>query len=212
MTSATHRSWNRCIRPAQIIGLSACLIGSVSACSSSDGSSNDGSEHADAATEFWEALVLGDRDAALSFVDPAHLESEGVSPWGRARSLENQFDWYDAVSWQWTFDRCTEVDTARVECTATATSAWFEALDVDPITATFVVRFSDDGILTVDEKANSFYTQYSQPVFGVFEQWVRTNHPDDAAKMFSLAEEVNPEILTLFKVNTQRFDEAQQET
>jgi hypothetical protein len=70
--------------------------------------------------------------------------------------LEGQFDWYESVGWEWTVEECVEGDAGSVECTATASNAWSEALDVDPVTGEFVVQFSEDGITGVVDKGESF--------------------------------------------------------
>jgi hypothetical protein len=159
---------------------------------------------------FWEAVEANDRDAALGYVDPAAIESEAVAPFGRASTLAGQFDWYEAVGWEWTLEGCVEGDAGSVECTATASNAWSEALDVDPVTGTFVVQFSEDGITGVVDEGESFLNQWSPMVFEVFAGWVERNHPEDAEVMFNFEVDVNPEILKLYEVNTDRFVKAQQ--
>ena len=100
--------------------------------------------------------------------------------------------------------------TERVECTATATNAWSDALGIEPITGTFLVRFGDDGIAAVGDQFASFGQQWRPMVFEVFAEWVEANHPDDAQVMFNFVVDVNPEILGLYEVNTERFVEAHQ--
>jgi hypothetical protein len=161
------------------------------------------------AEAFWEAVAANDRDGALAYVDPAARESEAVSPFGRAHTLEGQFDWYESVEWQWRLGECVEGDAGSVECTATASNAWSEAMGVDPVTGTFVVQFGEDGITEVIDKDGSFEDQWVARVFEVFADWVSTNHPDDAEVMFDFEVDVNPEILNLYEVNTDRFVRAQ---
>jgi hypothetical protein len=159
------------------------------------------------AIAFWEALAAGDREAALGLVDPAGLKNP---PFGRAFTLEGQFDWYEAVGWNWTLEECGRARTATVECTATAQNAWSDSLEVDPVTGTFVVRFGTNGITYVTEKNESFSSQWHPLVFDIFADWVATNHPADAEVMFEFWVDVNPEILDLYAVNTRRFVEAQE--
>ena len=161
-------------------------------------------EHAIA---FWEALAAGDRQAALALVDSTGLKNP---PFGRAFTLEGQFDWYEAVGWKWTLEECGRARTATVECTAAGRNAWSDALGVDPVAGTFVVRFGTDGITYVTEKHESFFSKWHPLVFEIFADWVVANHPDDADVMFDLVD-VNPEILDLYAVNTRRFVDAQED-
>ena len=162
------------------------------------------------AEAFWEAVEANDKDAALAYVDPAAIESEAVAGFGRAHTLEGQFDWYESVGLDWTLEECVEGDAGSVECTATASNAWSEALDVDPVTGEFVVQFSEDGITRVVDKGESFSSQWIPTVFEVFAGWVERNHPNDAEVMFDFEVDVNPEILNLYEVNTDRFVKARQ--
>ena len=157
------------------------------------------------ATAFWEALAAGDRRAAIDLVDPAALTSRGPAPFGRAHTLEGQFDWYEAVKWQWALEACAPGNTGAVECTASASDAWSEALGVEPITGTFLVRFSDEGIIDVGDQFDSFASQWSPRVFGVFAEWVEANHAEDARLMFDFEVDAGPEVLALYETNTERF-------
>jgi hypothetical protein len=163
---------------------------------------------ADAET-FWEAVAANDSEGALAMVDPAAHESAAVALFGRAQTLEGQFDWYESVGWEWTPGECVEGDAGSVECTATASNAWSEALGVDPVTGTFVVQFGENGITEVVDKDDSFANQWLPMVFEVFADWVNANHPDDAEVIFNFEADVNSEILNLYEVNTDRFVEAQ---
>ena len=165
---------------------------------------------AQVATAFWEALAAGDRETALGFVDPSAVDAPDLSPFGRAHTLGGQFDWYEAVGWEWELTQCVDTNDTTAECTATARNSWSDALGVEPISGTFIVRFGDDGITDVTDKSDLFIGQWSPQVFGVFAQWVAENHPNDEAVMFDFAVDINPEILSLYEVNTTRFVEAQQ--
>lgn len=158
------------------------------------------------ATEFWQALEAGDREAALGLVDPT-VDS---LPHGRGDTLDGQFDWYEAVDWQWQLNECSDRDDGTARCSATASNAWSEALGVEPVTGIFIVRFGENGIIEVEDQVRNFGAQWSPQVFEVFVRWVSDNHPDDAAIMFDFTVDVNPEILSLYEVNTVRFVEAQQ--
>lgn len=162
------------------------------------------------ATAYWEALAADDREVALSLVDSAFLESGAGDPFGRARTLEQQFDWYDAVGWQWALQNCLTSDAGAVECTVSASNAWSEALGLEPITGTFVVSYGDEGIRAVQDQSRSFSSQWLPMVYFVFEEWVQTNHPEDAQVMFNFGVDLNPEMLAMYKLNTERFVEAQQ--
>jgi hypothetical protein len=125
--------------------------------------------------------------------------------------LEDTFDWYEAVGWKWTLKECVEGDTGTVECTATARNAWSDALEVEPVPGTFVVRFGEKGITEIVDKADSFLNQWSPQVFEVFAGWVETNHPEDFALIWGESD-LNPsEILDLYETNTKRFVEAHQD-
>ena len=234
LTAPRHTSIRADRRGYGFIGTAlACVVLAMSACSSSDdepsagGTSSDdvtapservestpsaasSAPQVETATVFWEALAADDREVALSFVDPAFLDSGAGDPFGRARTLEQQFEWYEAVGWQWALQNCVMNDAGLVECTASASNAWSEALGLEPITGTFVVRFGDDGITALEEKSRSFSSQWLPMVFNVYRDWVRTNQPEDAQVMFNFAVDLNPEMLAMYERNTERFVEAQQ--
>lgn len=169
------------------------------------------------ASAFWAAIAAGDRQAAASLVDPAALDAEGESEAGtvldvgRAWTLEGQFDWYEAVGWQWTAGECVMDDQGLVRCTATASNAWSDTLGVDPITGEFRVEVSDEGITKVADWMGSFRSPYSRDVYVPFSSWVRQHHPEDAAAMWNYSEDVDAEGLALFEVNTQRFVDAHED-
>lgn len=169
------------------------------------------SDEVAAATAFWEALAAGDRDAALGFVKPGFADTRAVSreP-GRAHTLEGQLDWYEAVDWQWTLEGCVMRDNRVVECTVTGSNAWSDALGLEPVSGDYLVQFDEGGIVAVRNGVRSFASQGDWG-FGEFAEWVRSNHPDDAAVMFDFGNDVNSEILALYEVNTERFVEAQQD-
>lgn len=162
------------------------------------------------ATEFWNAVASGDREAAVAVVDPAALEADHVNTFGRAHYLEGQFDWYEAVGWQWTLDSCVEIDARSVECIAHARNVWSDALGIEPVEGAFVLVFAEDGISQIADQGVPFIERWG-PVFGTFANWVEANHPDDADVMFNFSVDVNDEILDLYRVNTERFAEAQGE-
>jgi hypothetical protein len=160
------------------------------------------------ATQFWEALADGDRDATMALVDPDAIDSPGLSPSGRAMTLEGQFDWYDSVGWEWQLESCSEVDDGAIECTASARNSWSDSLGVVPVTGTFHVDVGDGGVTGLADRSG-FGSLWAPSVFRVFAAWVDTNHPADAATMFDFDVDVNEEILGLYEVNTSRFVEAQ---
>lgn len=136
------------------------------------------------------------------------LDSERPTPFGRARTLDGQFDWYQSVDWEWTLEECVEGDSGAVECMTTARNAWSDALGVKPVTGTFLIRFSENGITDITDKSDSFSSQWGPTVFAVFADWVDANHPDDAEMMFDFAQDVDPVIISLYEVNTDRFVQA----
>ncbi len=164
--------------------------------------------HTDIATEFWRALEAGDREQALALVDPAAIDSPDLSPFGRAATLESQFDWYEVVGLKWQLAQCVEIDVQFVKCLASASNTWSEALSVEPISGEFLVRFSGDEIIAVETDGDSFL--WSPKVFEKFATWVAENHPDEAAIMFDLKVEMDQEILDLYEINTVRFVESLQ--
>lgn len=161
------------------------------------------------ATAFWQALAAGDKEQALSLVDPVERDSPAVPPHGRAFTLEGQFDWYDAVGWEWQLSTCEAETGAAPTCTVSASNAWSEALGIEPIAGRFRVSFSDDGIIRVTDTSGSFSSRWSQQAFEPFASWVQENHPDDAEVMFDFDTDVNDEILDLYEINTTRFVESQ---
>lgn len=164
---------------------------------------------AEVATEFWQAIADNDWETALTFVDPDLVDSPEVTTFGRANTLEGQFDWYEAVDWQWRLEECVTLGD-DAECTALATNAWSEALGVDPIPGTFVVEFGENGIIAMKDTWPPFAREWAPQVFNIFNEWVLANHPDDWAIMTEDVD-VDPEILRVYEANTARFIEAQQE-
>lgn len=163
----------------------------------------------DQATAFWVAVVDGDRDTAVSHLDPAVVESREASPWGRAFTLEDQFAWYDVVGWQWALDHCIETREGAVECSVSARNAWTDALGEEPVTGTYIMEIGENGITAMVDKDEGFGRQWSEVSFGVFADWVERNNPRDAAIMFDFDVDVSPEILELYETNTERFVDAQ---
>lgn len=167
------------------------------------------SDRIDDAAAFFEAVAEGNADDAASFVDAEILESGGGVLFGRAETLEGQLDWYESIGWEWAFEGCEAGATATVaECTATVSNPWSDSVGASPVGGTYIVRFGDDGIRSID--TSTFGRTWGDQVFKVFESWVLEHHPDDAAVMFSDVD-VNQEILDLYEVNTARFAEAHQD-
>lgn len=77
--------------------------------------------------------------------------------------------------------------------------------------ATFVVRFGENGITEIVDRASSFRNRWAAQVFRPFAGWVETSHSEDDAIMFDFSVDVNRETLDLYETNTNRFVEAQQE-
>ena len=167
-----------------------------------------GSTQVEDATAFWEAVVAGDLEAARAHVDPTGAVQSFPLEIG---TLEDTFDWYEVVGWKWTLVECVVGDTGTVECTATARNAWSDALGVEPVPGTFVVRFGEKGITEIVDKGDSFLNQWSTQVLEVFAGWVETNHPEDFAMIWGESD-LNPsEKLDLYETNTNRFVEAHQD-
>ena len=186
-----------------IIGLAAWML-------VSDGDDAAAPTPTETATAFWEALADGDRQAALDLVDPNPADPSVVVPFGRAGTLAGAFDWYESVGWEWELEGCSEGADGIVECTASARNDWSDAIGVEPISGAFLVRVEETGIIYVTSAGlPSFREQWVPQVFNVFAGWVGRNHPDDANIMWNSSEDVTPEILDLFRVNTDRFVEAQ---
>ncbi len=217
---------------APLGGLALCVVLAVAACSSSDDETNaedteggaitssspaestsdagDSSTHVEDATTFWEAVAAGDRDLASSLLDPAVLDTGRQVLFGRAATFDGQFDWYESVDWTWTFEECVTDGDSRVQCTATASNPWSDALGECPVNGTFGIQFGDDGIRSMSDA--TFRGQWVPTVFRAFEGWVRENHPEDAEVMFDFGVDVDEQILGLYEANTERFAEAHQET
>ncbi len=163
----------------------------------------------DQATEFWEAVASGDVEAATAAVDPGALESGSVNLFGRAATLDAQFDWYEAVGWEWALDECVESEDGSPVCTVTATNSWSDALGVEPVGGTYQIEVSETGITGIEDVGAPFIERWSPRAFEVFANWVVDNHPDDADVMFDFSVSTNDEILELYRVNSERFVEAQ---
>jgi hypothetical protein len=166
------------------------------------------------ATAFWEAVVAGDRPTALSYIDPVLvgeeplLDAEPMSMPGRAYTLERQFDWWEVVGWQWTLQGCSPDDAFPddVQCAVTAKNDWTEATGVEPVDGTFIHQFDDDGYITI--VSDSFMDQWLARGWEPFRDWVEENHPDDLEVMLADGQ-VNTEILELYRINTERYVDAQ---
>lgn len=143
----------------------------------------------------------------MAAVDPEALETGAANVFGRTGTLEGQFDWYEAVGWEWTFDGCTDGD-AVVLCIATARNPWSDVLEVGPVAGAFEVEVGESGITAITDKSGSFISQWSPQVFEVFGNWVLDFHPEGGALMFDFEVDVDPEILDLYRVNTERFVDA----
>lgn len=162
----------------------------------------------DRATAFWTAVEAGDREAALAQVSPEALAADEVNTFGRAHTLDGQFDWYESVGFRWALDRCVEATAEEIECTVTAANDWTDALDVDPVEATYVMEVDEDGVTAIIDPLDRFGMEWSTVAFEVFADWVATNHPDDAELMFNFDLPTDQEILDLYRRNTDRFVEA----
>ena len=160
------------------------------------------------ATAFWMAVSAGDRDTAVSYLDSAAAETDVANLFGRAWTLEHQFDWYEATGWQWILDQCVEVEGGAIECTVTARNDWSDAIGLEPIVGVHEVEVAETGITAIVDKDENFRSQWIPRVFEVFGAWVGTHHPEDAAIMFNRTVDLNEEILELYEINTARFVEA----
>ncbi|WP_040494946.1 hypothetical protein [Ilumatobacter nonamiensis] len=163
------------------------------------------------ATAYWEALEAGDETGVSSLTNSALPDPDAALPDSRAQTLEGRFDWYETVGWHWNLTECEIGDSEKIECSATARNAWSEAMGVEPIAGTFIVRFGDDGITALHDEYGKWQSQWSQAVYRPFRAWVSEHHPADARVMFDFTVDVNPEILSLYAINTERFVDAQQE-
>lgn len=162
----------------------------------------------DRATAFWVAVADGDREAAVAHLDPSAVEAANI--YGRAFTLEGQFEWYEAVGFEWTLDECIETDQGNVECTVAGSNDWSDPLGQDPVPGTYLMGIGDRGITAIVDKDNSFADRWLPLMFEPFSIWVTANHPADAMIMWSESD-VNPEILELFRINTARFVQAHTE-
>jgi hypothetical protein len=162
----------------------------------------------DRATAFWEAVAAGEREAAVSHLDPDAAESGEANIFGRAWHLEDQFDWYEATGWQWTVEQCVEVRDPVIECTVTARNDWSDAIGLEPIVGVYEVEVGASGITALIDKDENFRSQWIPRSFEVFDRWVTTHHPADADIMFDRDRDLNPEMLEFYRINTVRFVEA----
>lgn len=159
------------------------------------------------ATAFWMAVSAGDRETAVSYLDPAAAASGEANIFGRAWIFENQFDWYQATGWEWTLDQCVEIDDGDIECTVAARNDWSDAIGQEPVVGVYVVEIGESGITAFIDKDENFRSQWIPQAFEVFARWVGTHHPADGAIMFNRALDLNQEMLDLYEINTDRFVE-----
>ena len=161
----------------------------------------------DRATEFWMAVSAGDREAAVLHLDPNAARSGEANLFGRASTLETNFDWYEAVGWQWTLDQCVEVEGGDIECTVTTRNDWSDAIGLEPIVSVQHMEVGDTGITAIIDKDENFRSQWIPKSFEIFASWVEAHHPEDVPIMFG-PDDVNQQILDLYEINTERFVEA----
>jgi hypothetical protein len=161
----------------------------------------------DSATEvahaYWEAIAASDPDAALALVDLRVTSEITVSPAGRGSTLAELMEWYDAVGWEWEVGDCTDVGDRAVECDVVARTDWSDALGIAPLDVLTRVTVSEEGVTRLLGPDDCC------PGNDEFNRWVTQMYPDDAAVMWD-GDEMNPEILRLFEVNTARFVDAHQ--
>jgi hypothetical protein len=159
------------------------------------------------ATAFWEAVSVDDREGAISYLDPEQVESGVVNLFGRAHTIEGQFEWYEAVGFRWDLEKCIETAQESIECTVTGRNDWSDAIGIDPVRGTYFMEFGENGITNIIEQRESFVRQWLPDVFDTFSRWVSTYHPEDAPIMWNDSE-LTQEGLELFRINTARFVEA----
>ena len=157
------------------------------------------------AIAFWEALAAGDREAALGLVDPAGLKNP---PFGRAFTLEGQFDWYEAVGWEW--------DARRVWTGQNRNGR------MHGDRAERLVRCSRSGSGNRYVRGSVRYGRHHlrhrearivlQPMASArVRDLLRLGRRQSSSRrrvMFEFSVDVNPEILELYAVNTRRFVDA----
>ncbi|HJR93581.1 MAG TPA: hypothetical protein VJ938_14150 [Acidimicrobiia bacterium] len=158
----------------------------------------------DRATAFWVAVSEGDRAAAIEQLDPTQIENGIANIFGRAHTIEGQFDWYEAVGFEWVLDNCVETGEDAIECTVYGRNAWSDAIGVEPVPGTFYMDFGRRGITNILEKRESFRSQWLPQVYDIFNRWVLTHYPEDAPVMWNESD-ITPEGLELFAINTARF-------
>ena len=164
----------------------------------------------DRSTAFWMAVSDGDRETAIAYLDPSQVENGLANTFGRAHTIEGQFDWYEAVGFRWALDHCVETAEGAIECMVTGRNDWSEALGVAPVPGTFIMNVGESGITDISEKRESFRIQWLAQVYDIFFGWVETHHPEDAPIMWNDSD-VTPEVLELFEINTARFVQAETE-
>lgn len=159
------------------------------------------------ATAFWLAVERDDRETAIGYLDPAQVDSGVVNTFGRAHTIEGQFEWYEAVGFQWALDQCVETTAGNIECTVTGRNAWSDAIGVEPVTGVYFMDHGPSGITNIVENRDSFSRQWIPDVFDIFARWVEIHHPEDAPIMWNDAD-ITTEGLELFRANTARFVES----
>lgn len=158
----------------------------------------------DVARAYWEAIAASDPDAAGALIDPGISNGDSVKPAGRGRTLAELMEWYDANGWEWEVGDCTERGDGDVDCDVVVRTDWSDALGIAPSTTQYRVVVSDEGVIRLRGLGGDCC-----PGIDEFHGWVTEMYPDDAAVMWN-GPEMNPEIMSLFEVNTARFVDAHQ--
>lgn len=162
------------------------------------------------ATEYWEALErLDDPDAAkiaAPFVGPTL--SSFVE---RAETPNEQLAWLEAVGWNWELLGCEEDGLITAVCTVASGNAWSEALGWTPIETDYLVEVANGRAESFTWEENTHWGRWDQEVVGVFRDFVESEHPDDAARMWADGAPVDGQLIDLFALNTDRFVEFRNE-
>jgi hypothetical protein len=134
-------------------------------------------------------------------LDPSVVSHLNVKPAGRASTLAELFDFYDAVGWEWEVEGCVEVRDGAVDCEVVERNGWSEVLGIAPLATTYRVYVGDDGVTRLSPRDDDCC-----PGLPEFYLWVHEMYPDDAAVMWEY--DPDDERVALFELNTIRFEDA----
>jgi hypothetical protein len=134
---------------------------------------------------FMESWVAGDGEAAASMFT-AQGRFDSSAPGMFSESLEPGHlpalhDWYRAIEWVWEDRGCGRLRYTFVSCAYRYENRLTRAVRAEPVTGSFLLTISDDGIETVRNEFG-YYLGWD-----MFLDWASNTHADDFGQMFDAA-------------------------